>query len=453
MRSASDEPAAVRVAYVCSLYPAVSHTFIIREVEALRRLGAEIATFSIHRAGREHLLDEPAREAFASTFAILPARWAKLLAGHLKLALAAPRAYLSTLALALRLAPRGLRGLLWQTFYFAEAVVLFEQCRRREIRHVHAHIANVAADVALLTASLGTAIDPARPWSWSFTMHGPTEFFDVAHFRLAEKLARARFVICISDFARSQLIALGDADAWEKLHVVHCGVPLERFTRGAGPRASEAAKSGRETAAPRRGSARIAAEPSILYVGRLVPEKGQAVLLRALALLHERGHRVRATLVGEGPQRDTLEALGEQLGVAGQLDFTGALGGDEIQALYETASVFCLPSFAEGIPCVLMEAMAMELPVVSTFVAGIPELVDDGHNGLLVAPGRVDQLARVLEWLLADPALCRRLGAAAREKVVEEFSSERSAKQLYAIFAGELAVQRGQPAVADMSAA
>jgi glycosyltransferase involved in cell wall biosynthesis len=446
MRTPSDEHAPVKVAYLCSLYPAVSHTFIIREVQALRRLGAEIATFSIHRAGPEHLLDEPAREAFASTFAILPARWAKLLAGHLKLALAAPRAYFSTLSLALRLAPRGLRGLLWQAFYFAEAVVLFEQCRKREIRHIHAHIANVAADVALLTANLGTAIDSERPWSWSFTMHGPTEFFDVAHFRLAQKLERARFVICISDFARSQLIALGDADAWEKLHVVHCGVPLERFTRGAEPLASG-------DATPGRASARTAAEPTILYVGRLVPEKGQAVLLRALALLRQRGRRVRATLVGEGPQRGVLEALGEQLGVAGQLDFTGALGQDEIHALYETASVFCLPSFAEGIPCVLMEAMAMELPVVSTFVAGIPELVDDGHNGLLVAPGRVDQLARVLEWLLADPALCRRLGAAAREKVLEEFSSERSAKQLYTIFADELAARRAQHAVPGMSAA
>jgi glycosyltransferase involved in cell wall biosynthesis len=446
MRTPSDAHAPVKVAYLCSLYPAVSHTFIIREVEALRALGAEIATFSIHRAGPEHLLDEPAREAFASTFAILPARWAKLLAGHLKLAIAAPRAYLSTFALALRLAPRGVRGLLWQAFYFAEAVVLFEQCRKREIRHIHAHIANVAADVALLTASLGTAIDRDDPWSWSFTMHGPTEFFDVAHFRLAEKLERARFVICISDFARSQLIALGDANAWEKLHVVHCGVPRERFTRGA-----EAPRSGDAT--PRRARAGTAGEPTILYVGRLVPEKGQAVLLRALALLHERGRPARATLVGEGPQRSVLEALGEQLGVAGLVDFTGALGQEEIRTLYETAAVFCLPSFAEGIPCVLMEAMAMELPVVSTFVAGIPELVDDGHNGLLVAPGRIDQLARVLEWLLADPALCRRLGAAAREKVLEEFNSERSAEQLYAIFAEELAARRGPRAMTDMSTA
>jgi colanic acid/amylovoran biosynthesis glycosyltransferase len=436
MARASDEQAKVRVAYLCSLYPAVSHTFIMREVEALRRLDIEIATFSIHRAGAEHLLDEPARAASESTFAILPARWGKLLAAHTKLALRSPRAYAATLALALRLAPRGVRGLIWQAFYFAEAVLLWEQCRRRQIRHIHAHIANVAADVALLTASLGTAIEAERPWSWSFTMHGPTEFFDVGHFRLAQKLQRARFVVCISDFARSQLMTLGDADAWEKLHVVHCGVPLDRFTRGARRRAEPSARRAAELG---DADARAGAEPTVLYVGRLVPEKGQAVLLRALALLRERGRPVRATLVGEGPRRVALEALAAELGVAAHTQFTGALGQDEVHALYETSSLFCLPSFAEGIPCVLMEAMAMELPVVSTFVAGIPELVDDGHNGLLVAPGRADQLARVLEWLLADPELRWRLGASAREKIVEEFDGERSAEQLHAIFTAELA--------------
>jgi colanic acid/amylovoran biosynthesis glycosyltransferase len=426
MPTPDGERAPVKVAYLCSLYPAVSHTFIAREVDALRRLGAEIATFSIHRAGAEQLLSDADRAAFASTFAILPVRPARLLAAHLKAALSSPSAYLSTLALALRQAPRGLRGLVWQLFYFAEAVVLWEQCDQREIRHIHAHIANVAADVALLSASLGSAIEPERPWSWSFTMHGPTEFFDVGHFRLELKVRRARFVVCISDFARSQLIALGGAEVAAKLHVVHCGVPLERFTR---LRSSEAAE------AERRGAA---VERTILYVGRLVPEKGQAVLLDALARLRERGWPVRATLVGEGPERRGLEALAERLGVAAHARFTGALGQDEIIALYEDASLFCLPSFAEGVPCVLMEAMAMELPAVSTFVAGIPELVRDDHSGLLVSPGRADDLALALERLLADPMLCRRLSANARKKIIEEFDSAASAEQLHAIFASEL---------------
>jgi colanic acid/amylovoran biosynthesis glycosyltransferase len=416
MASVEASCAGERIAYLCSLYPAVSHTFILREIEALRALGAEVTTFSIHRAGAEHLLSEAERRAAASTFAILPPRWVALLAGHLRIALRAPRAYLMTLGLALRLASGGLRGRLWQLFYFAEAVVLWQQCNSRGIRHVHAHLANVAADVALLTTSLGCALDGRDSWSWSFTMHGPTEFFDVSHFRLAHKVERASFVICISDFARSQLMALSDTADWHKLRVVHCGVPLAHFSRRAA----------------------VSSEPSVLYVGRLVPEKGQAVLLQALALLRDSGRAVRATLVGEGPQRHALEALAVQLGVAGQTRFTGALGQPEIHTLYEEAALFCLPSFAEGVPCVLMEAMAMELPVVSTAIAGIPELVEDEHNGLLVAPGRPDRLALALERLLADPELRRRLGANGRMKVAEQFNLERSAEHLYAIFAAEL---------------
>jgi hypothetical protein len=198
----------VKVAYLCAQYPAVSHTFVLREVEALRRLGAEIATFSIRRAGSDHLLAHADRVAFESTYAILPPRWTALCAAHLKLAFSAPAAYLSTLMLALRLAPAGLRGSIWQFFYFVEAVVLWNECRRRGIRHIHVHLANAAADVALLAAEIGSAVEPEHAWSWSFTIHGPTEFYDVSRFRLAEKLRHARFVICISDYARSQLMTL-----------------------------------------------------------------------------------------------------------------------------------------------------------------------------------------------------------------------------------------------------
>jgi colanic acid/amylovoran biosynthesis glycosyltransferase len=404
----------MRIAYLCSEYPAVSHTFVLREVNALRRLGAEIATFSIRRTAAGQLLAHADRVAAESTFAILPPRWGRLLAAHLRLALGAPSAYLATLALALRMAPPGLRGRLWQCFYFVESVVLWSECRRRGIRHIHVHLANAAADIALLAAHIGSASEPERPWSWSLTMHGPTEFSDVRHFRLAEKLRDARFVVCISDYARSQLMALSDPESWGRLHVVHVGIPIEQFTRDAGRRA---------------------AGPSILCVGRLVPEKGQAVLLEALARLAGRGHRVSLVLAGEGRSRSALERRAERLGVAAQVSFLGAVGQDAIHDMYAGASIFCLPSFAEGVPCVLMEAMAMGLPVVSTRITGIPELIDDGHSGLLVAPGRLDELTEALDRLLVDPGLCRELVVNAREKVVRDFNAESSAEQLYALFA------------------
>lgn len=409
----------MKIAYLCSHYPAVSHSFILREVNALRRLGAEITTFSIHRADSSQLLAQADKVAFESTYAILPPRWTRLFMAHVRLIITVPVAYLSTIALALGMAPAGLRGRLWQFFYFVESVALWSECRRHGIRHIHVHLANVAADVAMLAAHLGSAIEPERPWSWSFTMHGPTEFFDVSYFRLAEKLRHARFVVCISDYARSQLMALSEPTVWPKLHVVHCGIPLQQFTND------------------RNGLAQ-GTDTTILYLGRLVPEKGQTILLQAAALLKERGRIVNLILAGDGPSRLGLEHIAEQLGVASLVSFPGAIGQEEIHALYAGASIFCLPSFAEGVPGVLMEAMAMELPVVSTRIAGIAELIDDGQTGLLVSPGRVDELADALQRLLDDRSLCRQMGSRAREKVIREFNTDRSAEQLYARFEAEL---------------
>lgn len=424
----------MKIAYLCSQYPAISHTFVLREVNALRDLGAEIDTFSIRRASPDHLLAHADRVAFESTYAILPPRWTALLTAHLRLAVSAPLAYLSALALALRLAPAGLRGHLWQLFYFVEAVVLWTECRRRGIRHVHVHMGHVAADVALLTAHIGTTVEPERPWSWSFTLHGPFELSDVSRFRLAEKLRRARFVVCITDYTRSQLMALSPPDVWDRLHVIHVGIPIEQFTRSD------------------NGSAAPEGDPMILFIGRQVPEKGHVVLLEAATLLLERGHKVRVTLAGEGPSRPAFERCAERLGLtsSAQVSFPGAVGQEEIHALYAGASIFCMPSFAEGLPGVLMEAMAMRLPVVSTWITGVPELIDDGRTGLLVSPGRADELADALERLLVDPALGREIGSRAREKVVREFNTESSAEQLYALFADQLS-RSSPPHVLDVA--
>jgi glycosyltransferase involved in cell wall biosynthesis len=410
----------VRIAYFCSAYPAISHTFILREVEALRRLGTQITTFSIRRTPPDQLLAESDRAAAETTVTILPFRWRQLRA-HLALALRAPRAYLSTLRLALGLAPPGVRGRLWQLFYFLEAVVLWRECGKRDIRHIHVHLANAAADIAMLASEIGSAVEPRKPWSWSFTMHGPTEFYDLRHFRLAEKVRSASFVVCISDFARSQLMGLSDPDTWERLHVVHVGIPVEQFTP------TGAAKNGNGGA------------PTILYIGRLVPEKGQAVLLEAVAELAARGSEVELALAGEGQQRAGLERAATRLGIEERVTFLGAVGQEELRGLYEGASVFCLPSFAEGVPVVLMEAMAMGLPVVTTRIAGIPELIEDGHSGILVAPGRADELADSLAGLLEDGELHRRLAANGRQAVASGFDSEATAAQLQALFARECA--------------
>jgi colanic acid/amylovoran biosynthesis glycosyltransferase len=417
----------MRLAYLTSAYPAISHTFILREVEALRRRGIEIETFAIRPTPPDQLLSEADRKAAAETVSIRPFRAPQVLA-QLALARRAPRAYAAGLSNAVRLSGPGPRNGLWQLFYFLEAVVLWRECERRGIRHIHAHLANVAADVAMLAAEIGTAVDPDRPWSWSFTMHGPTELYDVRHFRLATKVRRAAFVVCISDFARSQLMAHAEPDLWERLHVVHVGIPVDGFTPPGGGNGA--------------GDGNAAADgtlPTVLYIGRLVPEKGQAVLLEAFAALAAEGVDARLVLAGEGEVREALEARAAALEIAERVSFLGAVGQDRLHALYSDASVFCLPSFAEGVPVVLMEAMAMGVPVVTTRIAGIPELVEDGRGGLLVAPGRADELAAALRRLLLDAELRHGLAAGGRDKVLSEFDAELTAADLERVFRQELA--------------
>ena len=397
------------IAYICSRYPSISHVFILREVLALRRRGAEIQTFTVRHAGADQILSEADREEDARTITIVPPDPRELVLAHASALLTRPRRYLATLRRAVELRGPGPRALLWQVFYFGEAVLVWRQCRQRGIRHIHAHHANVGSDVALLAAHLGGA-----DWSWSFTMHGSTEFFDVREHRLPQKVELARFVVCVSSHGRSQLMTHVATGHWDKLRVVHCGVDTALF--------APAERGGR-------------AVPEILTVGRVVPVKGQSLLVEALAELRERGVDASLTVVGDGPELPALRALAERRGVGGRVRFAGAVGQDEIRSYYEHADVFALPSFAEGLPVVLIEAMATGLPVVASRITGIPELVEEGESGLLVVPGDGADLTNALERLLREPSERRRaMGAAGRAKVEAEFDLEQTAQQLAELY-------------------
>jgi glycosyltransferase involved in cell wall biosynthesis len=294
--------------------------------------------------------------------------------------------------------------------------MVWAECRRRGIRHLHAHLANVGADVAWSTAALGNAIDGPDTWWWSFTMHGCLEFWGVSRFNLVAKVRAAGLVVCISEFTRAQLMALCPPDDWEKLVVVHTGVDLTRYV----PRAT--ARDGDDCV-------------TLLAVGRLSAEKGHLVLLDALAALHRRGVPVHLVMVGDGPMRAQLEHHADARGVRALVTFAGAVGQDEMPEQFSRADVFVQPSFMEGIPVVLMEAMAAGLPVVSSGVAGIPELVADGHTGLLVPPGRADLLADAVERLAGDADARRRMGCAARAAVEHGFDADAGARAVARHFA------------------
>ncbi len=402
----------LRVAYLTTHYPALSHTFILREVSALRRLGVQVDTVSLRRTSGEHLLSTENRAAGESTYAIRPARAGDLLRAHVGALVAHPRGYLTTLGEALRRARPGARGRLWQIFYFGEAIMLWRRCAASDIRHVHAHHGSAPADVALLAAQFGSRAGRG-PATWSLTVHGPAELHDVSRFSLAEKVRRAAAVVCISDFARSQLMALVDDRHWAKLRVVHCGVFPAEYERVGEPPAGRA---------------------QVLCVGRLVPEKGHVVLLTAVSQLVRDGHDVEAVIVGSGPLRPRLQALASELEIEDRVVFRGALGQQELRHCYATASLCCSSSFAEGVPVVLMEAMACGLPVVATAIAGVPELIEDGASGLLVVPGRSEELSRAISTLLRNPALGARLAAAGRQRVRRDFDVDRCATELVRLF-------------------
>jgi colanic acid/amylovoran biosynthesis glycosyltransferase len=388
------------IAVLCSRYPAVSHAFLVGEVRALRRHGLDVHTFTIRRPARDQLCSDVDRDEDAQTYAVVPPHPLRLVAAHLRALSSTPLRYLAGLWLSLKLTPGGLRPTLWRAFYFAEAVLVWHECRRRGVRHLHAHFANVGSDVAMLAAHLG-----GRSWSWSFTMHGCTELFDGTSHQLPEKLRRADVVICNSDFTRSQLMRLADPKQWNKLRVVRCGVDSRRF------------------APPPR---RLAGGPlRVLTVARLVRAKGHAVLLEALASLRDEGIETVTSFVGDGPERERLERLARELRL--EVRFTGAVGHDELPAYYDDAQVFCLPTLDEGLGVVLLEAMASGLPVVSSRLMGVPEVVRDGESGLLVSPGRSDELEDALRRLAGAPELREQMGRTGRKMAVEDFDIDRAA--------------------------
>lgn len=363
----------------------------------LRERGVDVRTASVRRAADADVLSDLHRAERERTHALLPAGARRLLSAHARALRTRPRAYLATLAAAVRLAHAGGRARVWQLFYFAEAMLLWDWMRAEGLRHVHVHFVNVASDVALLACRF----DPAL--TWSFTVHGPVELLDVESHKLALKASDAAAVVCISDFARSQVAAVADPGA--RLHTVRCGIDASQFA----PR-------------PRTGRGR-----TILCVGALSRRKGHAVLLEACA----RVPGARLVLAGDGPERERLEARAAELGA--DVTFLGAVGHDRVAGLYAEADVFCLPSFAEGVPTVLMEAMAMEVPVVATAIMGVPELVEDGRSGLLVPPARADRLAEALIRILDDPELARRLGRAGREKVLADYERGGAVAALHAV--------------------
>lgn len=396
----------MRIAYFINQYPKVSHSFIRREILALERNGFEVQRIAL-RGWDDGLVDDEDLRERERTRYVLQDGLKGLVLPVLQALLSRPQRFIAALALALRMGRRADRAWPYHLVYLAEACRLLPWLREFGATHVHAHFGTNSAEVVMLAEALGGP-------SYSFTVHGPEEFDKPQFIHLGEKVRRAAFVVAISSYGRSQLFRWVDHAHWSKVKVVHCG--LERAFHDVPPVAMPTA-------------------PRLVCVGRLCEQKGQLLLMQAASLLAEQGQAFEIVLAGDGEMRAEIEALIERYDLQGRVRITGWISSEQVRAEILAARALVLPSFAEGLPVVIMEAMALRRPVLTTYVAGIPELVRPGENGWLFPAGAVEELAAALADCLAQPPeVLQRMGEAAYSRVLERHAIDTEAAKLAELF-------------------
>jgi len=398
----------LRVAYFVNQYPMVSHSFIRREILALERQGSDVLRIALRGWREKPYGAEDEAEQLRTRYVLRDGPLA-LATAAVATALRFPRRFLGALRLAMKMSRRSERSLPYHLAYLAEACRLLPWLEAHRATHVHAHFGTNSAEVVMLAHALGGP-------PYSFTAHGSETVDNAQMLGLDMKISNAAFVVAVCSFGRSQLFRWVDHPQWRKIHVVHCGI---------------------EKAFHDVPSVPLPSAPRIVCVGRLCNQKGQLLLVEAVRRLADRGRRVELVLAGDGEMRPAIEALVETAGMQGCVRITGWIDGEQVRAEILAARTLVLPSFSEGLPVVLMEAMALRRPVISTYVGGIPELVRPGENGWLVPAGSIDALAAALEDSLdCDPRRLAAMGEAAYRRVLERHSIDTEAAKLVALFSG-----------------
>ncbi|CAM2065582.1 Glycosyltransferase family 4 protein [Sulfidibacter corallicola] len=396
-----------QMAYLCSQYPAISHTFINREIEQIEAQGIKVHPFTMNPGQVLAGGTEFEKAQLEITYCLKKQNIFSVLQAQVSQFLRAPIGYLGGLFYAIKLQQGRPRDTLWAIFHFIEAAMLARQMRKRGLKHVHVHFGGSEASIALYACrAFGT--------TYSFTLHGPDVFYRIAAINLPEKIRNAKFVVCISNFARGQAIRLVGVRDLDKFPIVHCGVDPDRYT----PEGKEPDKDVFQ----------------IVCTGRLTPTKGQALLVMACKQLKDEGRQFQCKLIGGGDEAADLQRMVNELDLGDRVILTGPLPQDGVLDALKRAHLFVLPSFAEGVPVVLMEAMSMEIPSVSTRVGGIAELIDSGQNSYLIHSGDPDGLADILRQAMDRPEELARIGKAARAFIKEEFDIRTNGTKLAKIF-------------------
>jgi len=392
----------MRIAYFINQYPKVSHSFIRREILALEPLGFDIARYAL-RGWADALVDPLDEQERTKTRYVLQQGVVRLLIATLTAVVTRPIRFLRALTLTLQLARQSDRPLPYHLIYLAEACVVLQWTQRDHIQHLHAHFGSNSTQIVMLVQALGGP-------SYSFTAHGPEEFDKPQSLGLTKKINMAKFVVGISSFGRSQLFRWTPWQQWNKIRVVHCGL---------------------ETGFHDIASVAPPAAPRLVCVGRLCEQKGQLLLLEAANQLHQAGVDFHLVLAGDGEMRAEIESRIRAYKLTSQVEITGWISSAEVRNQLLAARAMVLPSFAEGLPVVIMEAMALRRPVISTYVAGIPELVLPGENGWLVAAGDVDALCSAMCDALQTPTtILAEMGDRAYQRVLSRHDIHTEAHKL-----------------------
>ena len=396
----------MRIAYLINQYPAVSHTFIRREILALEKLGLAITRYAL-RPAPQALVDPVDQSEEKKTKLILRAGIAEILYCFFSALLKQPAKLAQAFCLAAKMGWHSDRGILRHVAYVVEATVLSSWCQRDRIQHLHAHFGTNSAAVAMFASQFSGI-------PYSFTAHGSEEFEKAPLLSLDIKLEKASFAVCVSSFGKSQLMRWSSPDQWEKIEVVHCGVdstflesPLQAPT----------------------------SNPRFVCVGRFVAVKAHLILIGAINQMQQAGVHCEVILVGDGPMRPVIEDAVRRAQLERQVIFAGWGSGDRVKDEILAARALVLPSFSENMPVVIMEAMALGRPVISTYIAGIPELVQPGQTGWLVPASDEKALAEAMRDNLATSAEeLARMGSAAKNHIVDRHDSHKEATKLKRLF-------------------
>ncbi|MEQ8896901.1 MAG: glycosyltransferase [Roseovarius sp.] len=392
----------MKIAYILNTYPQPSQSFIRRELKGLERLGLSVERIAMRRSDLP-LKDPQDRDEQERTRYVLEAGKLALLLSLVRVMAGRPGAFFAALKVAMGMGRVSPMGRLRHLIYVVEACHVLRLVRAQGVEHMHAHFGTNAAAVAMLVRVLGGP-------GYSFTVHGPEEFDAVHSLSLARKMERAAFTVAVSSYGRSQLCRWLPHEAWDRVKVVHCGIDPEAFA---------------EPGPMPEGGLRL------VNIGRLSEQKGQLILMPVMSRVAGAVEDAHLTLIGDGELRGALESEISARGLEREVTLAGWQTEEEVRAALAGCHALVLPSFAEGLPMVIMEAMAAGRPVIATYVAGIPELVQEGATGWLVPAGDDAALADAVMALAAMPAEERAaLGRAGRARVLERHDMYREAEKL-----------------------